>query len=174
MSISTCLINLGAQFTLSVRARLKGRNTQRLFSTYRGSGEFSAGELVFDVHPRSGELRFVVSGQRVYGRPRYLKAGEAHDFVAIYDRGLVRLLVDGVEVARSRVRFGTVHLYDRSGAAEYFDRPDELPDVGIHLASDLRVGADTEKSDAQFEGTISKVGVSWDASPLLAEVRNGK
>lgn len=166
--------HLGAHFTLSARVQLKGRNTQRLFSTYRGSGEFSAGELVFDVHPRSGVLRLVVNGQRVYGRPRYLKPDQPHDFAAVYDRGRVVLSVDGAEVARSGVRFGTVHLYDRSGAAEYFDRPDALPDVGIHLASDLRVGADTEKSEAQLEGMISKVGVSWGASSPVPEAGDGK
>lgn len=154
-------LHLGPRFTLSARALLKGQRTMRLFSTYRGSGEFSAGELVLDIHPRSGALRLVVNGQRVYGRPIYLQPGVFHEFMAIYDRGLVILRIDGVEVARTRVRLGTVPLYDRSGAVEYFDGPEALPDVGIHLASDLRVGADTEASEAQFEGSISRVAVFW-------------
>lgn len=135
-------LHLGSKFTFAVMTKPQGNKLMRLFSAHRGIGEPSTGELIFDINPNSGILRFIVNGQKVQSKPRFYRDGQYHHFAVTYDQGSVKLYLDGQQVGQGRVRSGSAHLlWDRT-IVEYFWPIDKHSPVGIHLATNLRVGND--------------------------------
>jgi hypothetical protein len=133
---------LGAYFTLAARVKTSRAPLARIFSTYRGVGDFVAGELVLDINPRSGVLRFIVNGQRVQSTPRFCSDKDYHHYAAVYANGQVTLYLDGVMVGSGFIRQGTAHLFNSESVIEHFGPPEARSNVGIHLAGDLRIGGD--------------------------------
>ena len=114
----------------------------RLFSSHRGVGEPSTGELIFDINPNSGILRLIVNGQKVQSKPQFYRDGQYHHFAVTYNHGSVNLYLDGQQVGQGQVRSGSAHLlWDRT-IVEYFWPIDKQSSAGIHLATNLRIGND--------------------------------
>ncbi len=134
--------HLGDRFTLATWVKSPNRKLTRLFSTYRGSGEPAAGELVFDSNPVGGVLRLILNGQRVLSRPQSWLGDRYHHFAATYSRGNVKLYLDGNQVGEGQVRPGNVHLVSDGSVVEYFAAAGTESSVGVHLAEDLRIGED--------------------------------
>jgi hypothetical protein len=134
--------HLGTDFTLAARVKTTRPGLARLFSTYRGIGDFVTGELVMDINPRSGVLRFIVNGQRVQSAPRYANDKAWHHYAAIYAHGQVTLYQDGVIIGSGTIRQGAAHLYNSESVIEHFGPSGARSETGIHLVSDLRVGGD--------------------------------
>ena len=134
--------HLGTDFTLALRARTSLRRVVRLFSSYRGVGNPATGELVFDGNPASGVLRLIATGQGVQSRPRYFADGLWHHFAATYRAGHVELYLDGRPVGAGEILPGSAHLYYDGSIIQLFREPGARSAVGIHLATDLRVGED--------------------------------
>lgn len=135
--------HLGRDFTLAARVRSSQSNRWlRIFSTYRGTGDFVSGELVFDVHLTAGAVRFIANGQRVMSVPRYCGDRLFHHYAVTHANGDVALYMDGVLVGRGRIRQGTTHLFTGDAVIEHLGPESARSDVGLHLAGDLRIGAD--------------------------------
>ena len=114
----------------------------RLFSTHRGSGSASLGELIFDFSPGTGSLRLIVNGQEISSQADSLATGMYHHLAATYDRGRVRLYLDGRTVGSGQVRSGSARLGRDDTIVELFGPPDAPPLAGVHLADNLHLGAD--------------------------------
>ncbi len=166
--------DLGARFTLSAMVKTNRQGPMRLFSNYRGSGDLASGELLFDFDPagkKNPGLRFNVNGQTVQSRPLAFHDGKFHLLAVTYDLGLVILYLDGKEVGRGRLQFGAAHLVTDKNIRRYFELPDALPEVGIHLGNNLFFGADADEHfmtykeevtpvpQAQFTGKAKHIGV---------------
>ena len=134
--------HLGERFTLAAWVKSPNRKLTRLFSTYRGSGEPAAGELVFDFNPVGGVLRLIVNGQRVQSRPQSWLYDRYHHFAVTYSRGDVKLYLDGNQVGEGQVRPGNVRLMSDGSVVEYLAAAGTESSVGVHLAEDLRIGED--------------------------------
>lgn len=134
--------HLGREFTLAARVKTSRPQLARIFSTHRGTGDFVTGELVFDLNPRSGVLRFVVNGQRVQSTPRYCGDKAWHHYAVTYANGQVTLYQDGLVVGSGRIRQGSAHLFNRQSVVDHFGPVEARSEVGVHLAADLRIGED--------------------------------
>ncbi len=134
--------HLGHRFTLAVRVKALGRDRMRLFSTHRGSGVPSLGELIFDFSPGTGVLRLVVNGQEISAQAGSLAAGMYHHLAATYDRGRVHLYVDGRIAGSGRVLSGSARLGRDDRVVEMFGPPGAPTLAGVHLADNLHLGAD--------------------------------
>jgi len=134
--------SLGKNFTLAARVKTAQPQLARLFSTHRGTGDPVTGELIFDLNPRTGVLRFFVNGQKVQSTPRYVADKLYHHYAATYENGEVRLYVDGVQVGAGKIRQGSAHLFNSQSVVEHFGPTDARSDVGIYLVNDLRIGED--------------------------------
>jgi hypothetical protein len=135
-------VHLGHQFTLAVRVKTQSRDRMRLFSTHRGSGSASLGELIFDFSPGTGFLRLMVNGQEISSQAVSLAVGMYHHLAATYDRGRVRLYLDGRNVGSGQVLSGAARLGRDDRVFEIFGPPDAPPLAGVHLADNLHLGAD--------------------------------
>lgn len=135
-------LHLGHHFTLAARVRAQSRNRMRLFSTHRGSGSPALGELIFDFSPGTGVLRLIVNGQEVSASADSLAAGMYHHLAATYDRGRVRLYLDGRKVGSGRVLSGSARLGRDDTVVEMFGPSNATPLAGVHLADNLHLGAD--------------------------------
>jgi len=163
---------LGTRFTLSVRVKAARKQRMRLFSSYRGTGEPTAGELIFDFNPRGGDLRFIYNGQRVVSRSSLIRTDRYHHLEAAYDHGRVRLYVDAKLVGEGILLPGTSHLFHDRSVLRHFGSPAEVPTLGVVLGEDLRVGQDLEgrfvthqhedqsSPDGQLIGLIDDVRVT--------------
>ena len=131
--------NLGAHFTLALRARSTDNAHARLFSAYNGNRPVNTSELVFDYDPegkRIRGLRLIAKGIPVLSAPVTLNDGAYHHLCVTYDDGHVTFYVDG-----------------RSVGEEWL--PGGAP---VTLARDLRVGEDAELgSDEQFRGNVDDI-----------------
>ena len=134
--------HLGHHFTLAARVKTQGRDRMRLFSTHRGSGSPALGELIFEFGPGSGILRLIVNGQEVSATADVFGAGMYHHLAATYDRGRVRLYLDGRIAASGQVLSGSARLGRDDTVVEMFGPPDAEPLAGVHLADNLHLGAD--------------------------------
>ena len=134
--------HLGHEFTLAARVKAQSRDRMRLFSTHRGSGSPSLGELIFDFSPGTGVLRLVVNGQEVSARAASLAGGMYHHLAATYDRGRVRLYLDGRVAGSGQVLSGSARLGRDDTVVEMFGPPDAPPLAGVQLAENLHLGAD--------------------------------
>ena len=67
-----------------------------------------------------------------------------HLMEATYDEGRVRLYLDGDLVGNEQLMTGTSHLYYNRSIVRHLTPSGKAPDVGLYLASDLRVGQDLE------------------------------
>lgn len=132
--------HLGRQFTLAARVKMTVAQQARIFSSYRGTGEFATGELIFDLNPRSGVVRFIVNGQRIQSRPRFIADKQSHHYAATYNNGDVVLYLDGSPVGGGRIRQGGAHLFSDRTIIEHFGAGRSL--VGVQLSGDLRIGED--------------------------------
>jgi len=164
--------SLGEQFTLALKLKTSARQRpMRLFSSHRGTGQPTSGELIFDIDPRVASLRFRVNGQTVTSQPFAVRGGQYHHLAASYDRGHVTLYVDGRNFGEGDLLAGTAHLhYDRS-VRTYLGSGDSQPQVGVLLGSNLRVGQDLEgrfvthdnvdqsRNDYQLIGVVDDVVV---------------
>ncbi len=149
-------VHLGPEFTLAARVKTTQKGLFRVFSNYRGSGEFVTGELIFDADPSGKEtpgLRFTVNGQSVVSKPLKFDDGKYHDFAATFDRGQVVLYLDGQEVGRGSTQLGGARLSSKQNVFRYFERPNALPEVGIHLSSELLVGSDQSERFVNYKHT---------------------
>lgn len=148
---------LGPRFTLAAMVRTNRRHPMRLFSNHRGSGEFVSGELVFDFDPGGTAfpgLRFLVNGLGVLSEPVTWDGDRYHHLAATYDHGRVALYFDGIRVGRGHLPAGTSHLYYDRTVLRHFDQPEALPAVGIHLASNLRVGGDADAPFVTYQDEV--------------------
>ena len=145
--------DLGEQFTLAVRLNAQQRKGQRrsftarpmrLFSSYRGSGKPTSGELIFDFDARAGSLRFIWNGQTVTSRSGWIQKNQYYHLAATYDRGHVELFLDGENVGEGDLLPGTAHLYYDGTVLRHLSSASNAPQVGVHLGSNLRVGQDLE------------------------------
>ncbi len=145
--------DLGEQFTLAVKLKTQQRRGQRrpftarpmrLFSSYRGTGKPTSGELIFDFDPRAGSLRFIWNGQTVSSRSRWIQKDRYYHLAATYDRGHVELFLDGENVGAGDLLPGTSHLYYDRTVLSHLSPATTLPKVGVHLGSNLQVGQDLE------------------------------
>lgn len=146
--------HLGPQFTLAAQVKSPAQKLMRLFSNHRGSGEFVTGELVFDFDPSGTAipgLRFVANGQAVLSRPATFAADRPHHLAVTYDRGRVTLYVDGAEVGAGWIQPGAAHLAHDRTVQRCFDEPDALPEVGLHLGSNLFVGSDADATFVTYQ-----------------------
>lgn len=134
--------SLGRHFTLAARVKTAQPQLARILSTHRGTGDPVTGELIFDLNPRIGVLRFFVNGQKVQSTPRYCADKQFHHYAVTYDNGDVRLFLDGLPVGAGRIRQGSAHLFNSQSVVEHFGPPEARSDVGIHLVNDLRIGED--------------------------------
>ena len=133
--------HLGHRFTLAVRVKALGRDRMRLFSTHRGSGVPSLGELIFDFSPGTGVLRLVVNGQEISAQAGSLAAGMYHHLAATYDRGRVHLYVDGRIAGSGRVLSGSARLGRDDRVVEMFGPPGAPTLAGVHLADNSASGS---------------------------------
>ncbi len=136
---------LGPVFTLAAVIKSDQDIVSRLFSNYRGVGDITSGELIFDFDPSGISipgLRFIVNGQTVLSDPIKFDDGKYHSLAATYDHGKVTLYLDGVEVGSKLTKLGATHLNVDNTALTYFDEPHALPEVGIQLGSNLCLGGD--------------------------------
>ena len=136
--------HLGSRFILSARVRPSQKRRMRLFSNHRGTGEPTAGELIFDFNPLEGELRFVYNGQSVVSRSSLILSDRYHHMEAAYDLGRVRLYLDGNLVGEGLLRPGTTYLFYNRSVVRHLADSDSEPPIGVYLTSDLRVGQDLE------------------------------
>ena len=102
--------NLGAQATFAVHVRNVPGGHRRLFSAYDGGGiDVMQNELIFDCNP-SGQIGGSETGFRFYydtkvveapagALPQWADDGNVHHLAATYDDGVMRLYLDGKEVA---------------------------------------------------------------------------
>ncbi len=163
---------LGKAFTLAARVKTAQPQLARILSTHRGTGEPVTGELLFDVNPRTGVLRFFVNGQKVQSRPRYCADRQYHHYAVTYANGEVRLFLDGILVGNGRIRQGSAHLFNSQSVVEHFGPDDARSDVGILLVNDLRIGEDqggrfiTNKDVAKDSPTEQLIG--WVDDVLIA------
>ena len=134
--------HLGHEFTLAARVKTQKRDRMRLFSTQRGSGAAALGELIFDFSPGNGVLRLIVNGQEISSRAVSLAGGMYHHLAATYDRGRVRLYLDGRTAGSGRVLSGSARLGRDDTVVEMFGPPDARLLAGVHLAENLHLGAD--------------------------------
>lgn len=137
--------HLGPRFTLAATVKTDSNKLTRLFSNYRGSGEFVTGELVFDFDPSGKEipgLRFNVNGQSVQSGPLKLGDGQYHQFAVTYDFGKVTLYLDGIEVGRGQIQSGAARLASNGGVIRHFELPGAMTEIGVHLGDNLLVGGD--------------------------------
>ncbi len=134
--------HLGHHFTLAARVKAQKPDRMRLFSTHRGSGAPSLGELIFDFSPGTGFLRLMVNGQEISSQAVSLAVGMYHHLAATYDRGRVRLYLDGRNVGSGQVLSGAARLGRDDRVFEIFGPPDAPPLAGVHLADNLHLGAD--------------------------------
>jgi hypothetical protein len=167
--------NLGARFTLMAMVRTSNHRLTRLFSNYRGSGEFVTGELLFDFDPTGSEipgLRFIVNGQTVVSKPLKFADEKYHLIAVTYELGKVILYFDGLDVGEAQLQFGSAPLHYDKTVLHYFEQPYALPEVGIHLGSNLNIGGDiggafvtykdtvTGTRQAQLKGYVSEIRVA--------------
>ena len=134
--------HLGHQFTLAARVKTQSRDRMRLFSTHRGSGSPALGELIFDFSPGAGVLRLVVNGQEISSQADSLAVGMYHHLAATYDRGRVRLYLDGRTVGSGQALSGAARFGRNDTIVEIFGPPDAPPLAGVHLSDNLHLGAD--------------------------------
>ena len=134
--------HLGHRFTLSARVRPSSRKRMRLFSTQRGIGRLATGELIFDFDPTDGVLRFSVNGQVISSGPAHFRQGQYHHLAASYDRGKVILYLDGQAVGSGRILPGSARLHHDGSVQKLFGSPGTDSIAGVHLATNLRLGAD--------------------------------
>ena len=146
--------DLGSQFTLAMRlktAQGKGQRRSfttrpmRLFSSFRGTGKPTSGELIFDFDPRTGSLRFIWNGQTVSSRSRLIRNDRYYQLAATYDRGHVELFLDGENVGEGDLLPGTSHLYYDRTVLRHLSPASAPPKAGVHLGSNLQVGQDLER-----------------------------
>lgn len=150
-------IHLGSKFTLSISVKTIHNKLTRLFSNYRGSGDLVTGELLFDCDPTGTEipgLRFNVNGQTVLSKPVKFDDGKYHQFAVTYDLGKVILYLDGRQVGQGELEIGAAHLYSDRSVRRYFELPNALPEVGIHLGGNLFIGGDTGGSFVTYEDYV--------------------
>ena len=129
----------------------------RLFSNYRGSGDLVTGELLFDFDPTGTEipgLRFNVNGQTVLSKPLKFDDGKYHQFTVTYDMGKVILYLDGRQVGQGELEIGAAHLYSDRSVRRYFEFPNALTEVGIHLGGNLFIGGDTGGSFVTYKDNV--------------------
>ena len=164
--------SLGKTFTLAARVKTTQPQIARILSTHRGTGDPVTGELLFDVNPRTGVLRFFVNGQKVQSRPRYCADRQYHHYAVTYANGEVRLFLDGLLVGHGRIRQGSAHLFNSQSVVEHFGPDDARSDVGVLLVNDLRIGEDqggrfiTNKDVAKDSPTEQLIG--WVDDVLIA------
>lgn len=136
---------LGRRFTLAAQVRTSNHQRMRVFSNYRGTGEPVSGELIFDLDRRKGEaptLRLVVNGQCLQSAPLHWQDQRYQHVAVTYDDGHVVFYFEGKPAGAGQVPLGTTHLRHDRTVQPYFERPTALPEVGVQLADDLRLGAD--------------------------------
>ena len=138
--------HLGRQFTLAAMVKSPKKTLMRVFSTYRGTGDPVTGELILDFNPTTGVLRLIVTGQKLQSLPRFVRDGRYHHLAATYDGGTVKLYVDGDDVGGGQVRPGAAHLTPDGSVIEHFGPPGAPSTAGIHLATNLRMGADHRRA----------------------------
>lgn len=105
--------DLGRQFTLVAAARPADNRLARLFSSYKGSGSISPGDLIFDVDPTGTAipgLRCMVQGGTVTSQSVTFDDGRYHHLAMTYDDGAVDLYLDGSPVGTGTVPSGPVWL----------------------------------------------------------------
>lgn len=137
--------DLGPQFTLSARVKTNNTKLTRLFSNYRGRGEFVTGELIFDFDPTGKEipgLRFTVNGQSIQSESLKFDDGKYHQLAVTYNFGKVNIYLDGIEVGRGKIESGAARLTSSGSVIRHFELPDAITEVGVHLGSNLLVGGD--------------------------------
>ena len=134
--------HLGTEFTLAARVKTSRSRLARIFSTYRGVGDFVTGELVLDINPRSGVVRFIVNGQRVQSAPRFFNDKAYHHYAMVYANGQVTLYQDGERVGAGFIRQGSAHLFNSESVIEHFGSLEARSKAGVHLAGNLRIGED--------------------------------
>ena len=137
--------DLGPQFTLSARVKTPANKLTRLFSNYRGRGEFVTGELIFDFDPTGKEipgLRFTVNGQSIQSSSLKFDDDKYHQLAVTYNFGKVILYLDGIEVCRGKIESGAARLTSSGDVIRHFELPDAMTEVGVHLGSNLLVGGD--------------------------------
>ncbi|MEO5997710.1 MAG: LamG-like jellyroll fold domain-containing protein [Chitinophagaceae bacterium] len=137
--------HLGPQFTLAAMVKTSNKKLTRLFSNYRGSGELVTGELLFDFDPTGKEingLRFNVNGQSAMSNPLKFDDGKYHHLAVTYDKGKVIFYLDGKEAGQAKLQLGAAHLFSDKSVRRYFEQPNALPEVGIHLGGNLCLGSD--------------------------------
>ena len=137
--------NLGPQFTLSAEVKTPANKLTRLFSNYRGRGEFVTGELIFDFDPTGKEtpgLRFTVNGQSIQSVSLKFDDGKYHQLSVTYNFGKVILYLDGIEVGHGKIESGAARLTSSGSVIRHFELPNAMTEVGVHLGSNLLVGGD--------------------------------
>lgn len=137
--------DLGPQFTLSAIVKTSANKLTRLFSNYRGRGEFVTGELIFDFDPTGKEipgLRFTVNGQSIQSESLKFDDGKYHQLAVTYNFGKINLYLDGIDVGRGEIESGAARLKSSGTVIRHFELPNAMTGVGVHLGSNLLVGGD--------------------------------
>ncbi|MEO9050535.1 MAG: LamG-like jellyroll fold domain-containing protein, partial [Ginsengibacter sp.] len=137
--------DLGPQFTLSARVKTTANKLTRLFSNYRGRGEFVTGELIFDFDPAGKELpglRFTVNGQSIESTSLKFDDDKYHQLSVTYNFGKVILYLDGIEVGSGKIESGAARLTSSGSVIRHFELPNAMTEVGVHLGSNLLAGGD--------------------------------
>jgi hypothetical protein len=137
--------DLGPRFTLSAIVKTSTNKLTRLFSNYRGRGEFVTGELIFDFDPTGKEipgLRFTVNGESIQSESLKFDDGKYHHLAVTYNFGKVNLYLDGIDVGRGKIESGAARLTSSGTVIRHFELPNAMTEVGVHLGSNLLVGGD--------------------------------
>ncbi len=182
-------LHLGKEFTLCAMVKPAENRRMRLFSTYRGTGAWATGELIFDFEAGSGKLRFIVNGQKVEGSGEAFNDGRYHHLAAVYNKGRVSLYLDGGKIGSGGIKAGTTAIYVKPEVVRRLREQAGESWAGVHLASVLRVGNDVggrfiasrfrsplySKNEAQFVGWMDDLLVFGKAlkGGQLAELSKG-
>ncbi|MBW3597739.1 MAG: hypothetical protein KY475_10745 [Planctomycetes bacterium] len=116
---------LGEQFTLAAFVKPQANGKMRLLSSwepfavrvneppYERDGEVGMKELLFDIDSGGnspfGCMRLVVHGKEIQAQGKF-HVGEYHHLAATYDKGLVKLYLDGRQAGAGAVPGGPVSL----------------------------------------------------------------
>ena len=106
---------LGTSFTLAAFVRASASKYTRLFSSFRGSGAVTDGELLFDFNPVGApagnySMRFFVHGLELDVNQTQFSDSEWHHLAATYDNGAVAIYLDGSLVGSGTLGSGAVSL----------------------------------------------------------------
>ena len=87
-------------------------------------------------------------------KPLTFDDGKYHQLAVTYDFGNVRLYLDGLEVGRGQLQSGSAHLSGDKTVRRYFEQPNALLEVGIHLGGNLLIGGDIGERFVTYQDEV--------------------